>query len=154
MTIGGITHGIFTVSSATYSAADLKQALDWLRVEYRRLGLDPRRIRRDVLDHAARCNLIATWPYAELLSLHCQRHVLMRDAADMGAFNDNDLYEIPYEWVTNSRQTAEVFAAFRRCPKITDAALPKVAWSPFRPAIARARCLTREQLVEMRACAH
>jgi hypothetical protein len=154
MTIVGITHGLFAVSSATWTAADLKQALDWLRVEYQHLGLDPRRIRRDVLDYAARRNLIATWPYAELLGLHCQRHVLMRRNVDMGAANDDDLYEIPYERAANSRQTAEVFEAFRRCPKISAAVLPKVTWSPFRAPIARARCLTREQLVEMRACAH
>lgn len=154
MTTNGITSGLFALTSAVWTPGDLKQALAWLRVEYKRLGLDPARIRRDVLDRAAESGTISTWTYADLFAVHCTRFVLLRRNADIGTANDDDAYELPYERAAGSKQTEADFAAFRRKPKITDADLPTVTWSPFRPALARARCLTHEQLVSMRAQAH
>lgn len=153
MTTRGILDGLYAVSSSAWTADELKQALDWLRAEYRQLGLDPRRIRRDVLDQAARDNTLTAWTYADLLGLHYSRHLLLRRNADMGAANDDDAYKLPYERAANSILSEADYEAMRRRPKLTEADLPKVTWSAFRP-ITRARCLTRDQLVEMTNARH
>ena len=153
MTTRGILDGLYAVSSSAWTADELKQALDWLRAEYRQLGLDPRRIRRDVLHQAARDNTLAAWTYADLLGLHYSRHLLLRRNADMCVANDDDAYKLPYERAANSALTEADHEVLRRRPKLTEADLPKVTWSAFRP-ITRARCLTHDQLAGMRTTAH
>ena len=154
MNFRSVIDGVFDLCGYT-SIAELTHSARWLREEYARRGLDPRHIRRDVLEHARRQGRLHSFSFGDLLRLHVYRTVAFARDEAIGAANDNDADEVPYERFQNSKVTREIDRACRDRAPFTAAHLPRVKWSPFKP-IAQVKFWSRDQLITLRRdfCRH